>query len=218
MGMKGTVSAILSWANRYNRLISDAKNLLTYLEVNTDDSIVKLRVALTTWAPHTKPDLLRNRVAELSKAVQSWGSCDVGEISGDSFGATMTSCLAISKDYISTPSVAPLSDVITMLPVTRPASLWQRGAMLLRSPDGKLMPYQPGSTLQTTWIDLTYARPGSGKSVLSNAINFALCLEPGKDRLPRIGIIDIGPSSSGLISLLRLAKCLATNLILEYYF
>ena len=90
-----------------------------------------------------------------------------------------------------------------MLPVTRPCSSWQTGAIIFRSPDGKPMPYQPGSSLQTTWIDLIYARPGSGKSVLSNAINLALCLNAGLQRLPRIAIIDIGPSSSGLISLLH---------------
>jgi intracellular multiplication protein IcmB len=44
---------------------------------------------------------------------------------------------------------------------------------------------------------------GSGKSVLSNAINLGLCLSAGLQRLPRIAIIDIGPSSSGLISLLK---------------
>lgn len=203
LNMKSTFAAILSFANRYNKLISDAKQLLDHIEINTDDSVVKLRVALVTWAPVTSPELLRTRTAELAKAVQSWGNCDIGEISGDSFGAVITTCLGLTKDTISTPSVAPLSDVIKMWPITRPASLWQQGAMLLRSPDGKLMPYQPGSSLQTTWIDLVYARPGSGKSVLSNAINFALCLEPGKERLPRIGVIDIGPSSSGLISLLK---------------
>jgi len=48
-----------------------------------------------------------------------------------------------------------------------------------------------------------YARPGSGKSVLSNAQNLALCMSGGITRLPRIAIIDIGPSSSGLISLLK---------------
>src|SRR5690606_21344625 len=35
--------------------------------------------------------------------------------------------------------------------------------------------------------------------------NLALCLAPGITRLPRIGIIDIGPSSAGLISLLESA-------------
>lgn len=203
LNVKSMFASILSFANRFNKLIADAKELLDYVDVNTDDSVVKLRVALVTWAPQDKPALLRARSAELTKAVQSWGNCDTGEISGDSFGAVITTCLGLTTDEISTPSVAPLSDVIKMLPITRPASLWHQGAMLLRSPDGKLMPYQPGSSLQTTWIDLVYARPGSGKSVLSNAINFALCLEPGKERLPRIGVIDIGPSSSGLISLLK---------------
>jgi intracellular multiplication protein IcmB len=90
-----------------------------------------------------------------------------------------------------------------MLPIARPSSPWEQGALLFRSPDGKLWPYQPGSAMQTTWIDLIYARPGSGKSVLSNAINLALCLNAGQERLPRIAIIDVGPSSSGLISLLK---------------
>lgn len=203
LNIKSTVASILSFANRYNKLISDSKELLDYIDVNTDDSVVKLKVALTTWAPFDKPALLRARQSELVKAVQSWGNCDLAEISGDSFAAVLSTSVAINTDNVATASIAPLSDVVTMLPITRPASLWQHGAMLFRSPDGKLLPYQPGSTLQTTWIDIVYARPGSGKSVLSNAVNLALCLQPGIERLPRIGIIDIGPSSSGLISLLR---------------
>ena len=93
--------------------------------------------------------------------------------------------------------------MVTMLPIVRPASPWDNGALLFRTPDGKPWPFQPGSSQQTTWIDLVYARPGSGKSVLSNALNLALCLSAGITRLPRIAIIDIGPSSSGLISLLK---------------
>src|SRR4029077_14706816 len=96
-----------------------------------------------------------------------------------------------------------LSEVVSMLPITRPASPWQTGALLFRSPDGKPWPFQPGSSQQTTWIDLIYARPGSGKSVLSNALNLALCLSAGIKRLPRIAVVDVGPSSSGLISLLQ---------------
>jgi intracellular multiplication protein IcmB len=66
-----------------------------------------------------------------------------------------------------------------------------------------LWPYQPGSSEQISWVDLIYARSGSGKSVLSNALNLAVCLSPGLDELPYIGIIDIGPSSKGLVSLLQ---------------
>ena len=75
--------------------------------------------------------------------------------------------LAVSGASIAPMSLAPFSNVLYMLPLFRPASAWKYGALLLRSPDGKLWPYQPGSSLQTTWIDIFYARPGSGKSVLS---------------------------------------------------
>lgn len=203
LGLKGTLSAILSFSSPQNRLISDSVNLLKYINLNTDESIVRLRVVLTTWAGAQEEELLRRRASELVKAVQGWGSTDVSEICGDPFAGFVSSMLATTLNSPAVPTIAPLSAVISMLPITRPASPWEVGALLLRSPDGKLWPFQPGSSQQTTWIDLVYARPGSGKSVLSSAQNLALCLSGGLTRLPRIAIIDIGPSSSGLISLLK---------------
>src|SRR4029079_11762700 len=200
---KSLMAAILAWTASQNALVHDATKLLREIETNTDDAVVKLQVSLATWAPEGNVRLLRTRVAELAKAVEGWGTCEVSEVSGDVFAGYASSLLGFSASSVATPSVAPLSDVVYMLPFTRPASAWEYGAMLLRSPDGKPWPYQPGSAQQTTWIDLMYARPGSGKSVLSNAVNLALCLSGGIMRLPRIAIIDIGPSSSGLISLLK---------------
>lgn len=200
---KATMAAILSFTSAQNALVHDAAKMLRGIEVNTDDAVVKLQVSLATWAPENNLRLLRTRTAELAKAVEGWGSCEVTEVSGDVCAGYVSSLLGFNANSIATPSVAPLSDVVYMLPFTRPASAWEYGALLLRSPDGKPWPYQPGSAKQTTWIDLMYARPGSGKSVLSNAINLALCLSGGILRLPRIAIIDIGPSSSGLISLLK---------------
>jgi intracellular multiplication protein IcmB len=200
---KSLLTSILSWSSPQNRLISDSANLLRYISLNTDDAVVRLRVAACTWAPEGQIGLLRIRTAELAKAIEGWGSCDVSEVSGDAFAGVVSSMLGVTTQNVATASVAPLSDVIYMLPITRPASPWNRGAQLFRTPDGKPWPYQPGSAEQSTWIDLLYARPGSGKSVLSNTINLALCLSAGIQRLPRIAIIDIGPSSSGLISLLK---------------
>ncbi len=200
---KSMMASILSWTAAQNGLVADAAKLLKDIETNTDDAVVKLQVSLATWAPEGNIRLLRTRAAELAKAVEGWGTCEVSEVSGDVFAGYASSLLAFNANSVATPSVAPLSDVVFMLPFTRPASAWQFGAVLLRSPDGKPWPYQPGSAQQTTWIDLMYARPGSGKSVLSNSINLALCLSGGIQRLPRIAIIDIGPSSSGLISLLK---------------
>lgn len=200
---KSIMAAILSFTSAQNGLVHDAAKLLRDIETNTDDAVVKLQVSLATWASEGNLRLLRTRTAELAKAVEGWGTCEVSEVAGDVFAGLVSSLLGFSANSVATPSVAPLSDVVYMLPFTRPASSWEYGALLLRSPDGKPWPYQPGSAQQTTWIDLMYARPGSGKSVLSNAINLALCLSGGITRLPRIAIIDIGPSSSGLISLLK---------------
>lgn len=200
---RAMIATILSFASAQNRLLSDAAKMLEYINLNTDDAVVKLRVSLSTWAKENELPLLRTRSAELSKAVQGWGNIEVSEISGDAFAGAVSSMLGVTTNSVATTSVAPLSDVIRMLPFTRPASPWKQGAVLLRSPDGKPWPYQPGSSMQTTWIDLIYARPGSGKSVLSNSVNLGLCLAPGIQKLPRIAIIDIGPSSSGLISLLK---------------
>ncbi|NCT56277.1 MAG: type IV secretion protein IcmB [Legionella sp.] len=201
--LKGLLASILTFSSSENRLISDSVNLLKYLHLNTDEAIVRLRVVATTWAPEGQLSLLRRRGSELAKAIQGWGSTDTSEICGDPFAGFAASMLAMTTTSPAVASIAPLSDVVTMLPITRPASPWETGALLFRSPDGKPWPYQPGSNQQTTWIDLVYARPGSGKSVLSNALNLALCMSGGIARLPRIAIIDIGPSSSGLISLLR---------------
>lgn len=200
---KGLLASVLGFTSAQNRLLSDSVKLLNYIAINTDDAVVRLRVAAATWAPYDNLPLLRTRASELAKAIEGWGSCDVSEVSGDAFGGVVSSLLGFTSQSTATASIAPLSDVIYMLPITRPASPWKTGAILYRSPDGKPWPYQPGSSEQTTWIDLLYARPGSGKSVLSNTINLALCLSPGIQRLPRIAIIDIGPSSSGLISLLK---------------
>lgn len=201
--LRGALAAVLSFTSAQNRLLSDSVNLLKYIELNTDDAVVKLRVAAATWAPDGDLRLLRSRTAQLAKAIEGWGSCDVSEVCGDAFAGAVSSMLGVSGSNVATATVAPLSDTLYMLPLFRPSSPWPRGAILFRSPDGKPWPYQPGSSEQTTWIDLLYARPGSGKSVLSNAINLALCLSAGISRLPRIAVIDIGPSSSGLISLLK---------------
>lgn len=200
---KAMMAGILGWTAAQNKLVHDASELLRNIETNTDDAVVKLQVCLATWAPEGNIRLLRTRAAELSKAVEGWGSCEVSEVCGDTFAGIASSLLGFTANSVAIPSVAPLSDVVYMLPFTRPASAWKFGAVLLRSPDGKPWPYQPGSAQQTTWIDLVYARPGSGKSVLSNAINLALCLSGGIQRFPRIAVVDIGPSSSGLISLLK---------------
>ncbi len=203
LGLKPVLASILSFAANDNKLINGAINTLNYIKNNSDEAIIRLKVTVTTWAKVGEEKLLNTRVAELAKAIQGWGYCETSEISGDPYAGILSSALGLTTESVAVASVAPLTDVTYMFPLTRPASPWTTGAVLFRSTDGKPWPYQPGSTMQTTWIDIVYARPGSGKSVLSNSINLALCLSGGIQRLPRIAIIDIGPSSSGLISLIK---------------
>ena len=156
--LKGLLSAILSFSSAQNRLISDSVNLLKYLQLNTDEAIIRLRVVATTWAPEGNFPLLRRRSSELVKAIQGWGSTDVSDVCGDPFAGFVSTMLAGTLNSPAVPTVAPLSDVISMLPITRPASPWKTGALLFRSPDGKPWPFQPGSTEQTTWIDLVVSQ------------------------------------------------------------
>ena len=203
LGLRPTLAGILSFAGTYNKLISDSAELLKQIDVNTDEAIIQLRFSICTWTDYDKPKQLRGQIAELIKAIQSWGFCEISEYSGDSLFSFTSTALGITNKSPATATVSPLFAACSILPFTRPTSTWATGALMFRSPDGKPMPYQPGSPQQTTWIDLIYARPGSGKSVLSNSLNLALCLQSGLIRLPRIAIVDIGPSSSGLISLLK---------------
>ena len=79
---KSLLATILSFTSAQNRLLSDSAKLLNYIRLNTDDAVVRLRVAAATWAPEDNIRLLRTRTAELAKAIEGWGSCDVTEMSG----------------------------------------------------------------------------------------------------------------------------------------
>lgn len=200
---KAWLAQFLTFSSHYNKLLMDAHRMLKFMHERSDNPIVKLYVVLATWAPASETKLLQERSAKLIKAVQSWGSCEIREISGDAFASTLSSALAVTTKIQATASAAPLSDAVSMMPFVRPASPWQQGALLFRTPDGKLWPFQPGSNLQVSWIDIVYARSGSGKSVLLSTLNLGICLLPGLSKLPRIAIVDIGPSSKGFISLLQ---------------
>lgn len=217
--MKGMFASILSFASSDNKLIKNSIDTLKDLQQN-GDTIVKVRCSLTTWVskhnPKAKEEISR-RLIDLSNGVEGWGSCLVSEVTGDPVYGVMSGNLGVSSNNIGTASAAPLSEALSMQPLIRPCSPWDSGAVTFRSPDRKLMPYQPGSSKQTTWISLIFAKPGSGKSVLMNQTNLALCLAPGIERLPRIAIIDIGPSSSGLISLLKEALPLEKRHLVAYY-
>lgn len=200
---KATIAQLLSFASSGNKMIDAAYKDLTQLQNTYGDTIVQARIAACTWAPKNNRDLLMRRVSDLARCLENWGGGHPSEVTGDPIAGVASTIVGFTQGSVGTKTAAPMDEFMAMMPWARPSSPWKEGAVTFRSPDGKLMPYQPYSPQQSTWINLIFARPGSGKSVLMNLCNLALAVAPGATRLPRIAIIDIGPSSSGFISLVR---------------
>jgi intracellular multiplication protein IcmB len=211
MGIRPMLASILSCTNADNKRFVNAVEKLRVQDLE-GVCCVKFRICLCTWAriqpgsPEKDAGLrLRRRVSELAKAVQGWGTSDVSEAVGDpvlGLTATLPAMMPVSP---APETAAPLHDAIGMFPF-RPASPWREGSLILRTPDGKIMPFAPNSSEQAAWIDLGVAPMGGGKSVFLNALNFAFITQAGLSRLPWVSIVDVGPSSSGLITLLK--ECL----------
>ncbi|MCW3782605.1 hypothetical protein [Defluviimonas salinarum] len=200
--------SIFTWAApTYNRRLKEA--ILSNIEIDgKDDTVVRFRMSFSTWAPIGRTEMLRKNAQIVSGAVKRWGNSGVDGISGDPMATVLSTCPGITTASTAPVASGPMRDVLSMLPLARQASPWETGAVMLRTVSGKPWPYQPGSSKQTTWITLLVGTPGSGKSVMMNAINFASAITPNAASsdeavLPRIAIIDIGPSSSGLISLIQ---------------
>lgn len=202
-GFKATVANLLSFASSGNKMIDNAYKQLTNLQNIEGDTLVQARICLCTWAKKGEKDLLMRRFSDLARCVENWGGSHPSETTGDPLAGLSSTIIGYTEGSVGTKTAAPMDEFLAMMPWSRPSSPWKQGAVTFRSPDGKLMPYQPYSDKQSTWINLIFARPGSGKSVLMNLCNLALVVAPGNIRLPRIAIIDIGPSSSGLISLIK---------------
>lgn len=210
-------ASILGFTSGDNKLLNTGVKNLRELRDTYGKTVVKLRVAFCTWGDKSEIEKVEGNLANLCTTIEGWGSCAVSQVTGDPIAGTMSSSLGATYNSVATHSGVPLEAVTFMLPFDRPSSAWKQGSVLFLTPDNKLSPYQPGSSEQTTWVQLFFAKPGSGKSVLMNVTNLALCLAPGIERLPRIGIVDIGPSSSGLISLIKESLPLAKQHLVQYY-
>jgi intracellular multiplication protein IcmB len=214
--LKGVLARILSFSSASNKTLNAAITSLKKL-AESGQTVVGLSMAFDTFVDLSDFESLgeakkqlRRRLGRLSRTVSGWGQGQVQEIWGDPLLGLCATLPAMMPHGGPAPrAAAPLREAWSFLPV-RPASPWSRGPLVLRTPDGKIMPFAPNSSAQSAWIDLGLAPMGGGKSVLLNTLNLAFCLQGGLLRLPFISIIDVGPSSSGLISLLR--NALPTNL------
>ncbi len=201
VGFRSFAAAVLGFTNEVNRQIRESLKALQQL--SHSEPIVKLRISIATCAPSNDKKLLEARLGALTQAIEAWGYCQASSAGGDPLETSLSSALGIACASTAPAAVAPFREVVKLLPWQRASSPFNEGSVLFRTADGRIWPYQMGSTLTTTWFDLIFAQPGAGKSVLMNALNLGTVLSAGVSRLPFIAILDIGPSSSGLISLIR---------------
>lgn len=200
--------SLFAWAApTHNNRIRDALHINIDAD-GSEDTIVRMRMSFATWAPIGRSEQLRRNAGVVAGAVKRWGNSSVDGISGDPLATVLSTCPGATLASTAPVASPPLRDALALMPLARQASPWEHGSVLLRTKSGKPWPFQPGSSKQTTWITLFVGTPGSGKSVAMNAINFGTAIAPntaGGDKavLPRIAITDIGPSSSGLISLIK---------------
>lgn len=199
---KNAIGSLLSFTSTANKQFKMALRELKERELS-GETLVGIRVIADTWADQGDEDTLRRRTEQLQKAMQSWGQADTQDVSGDPLAGVCATIPGLTRDNPAPVTAGPLWEMVPMLPMTRPSSPWEAGALLFRSPDGRVLPYQPGSKMQAAWVTLGFAPMGRGKSVLLNAHNLSLALLQGLERLPFISILDIGPSSTGIISLLK---------------
>ncbi|MEL7595405.1 hypothetical protein AADX40_15530 [Aeromonas veronii] len=199
---KNFVALLFSFMSpTHNGRYNASRDAVQHAKEKLNDHDVRYRVDFCTWGREIR-EVERN-AEMLSRAVQGWGVAEVKSFSGDLLQSYLGVCVGLTRNSAATPSVATLSDVVTHLPIHRPASPWKTGNVLYRSRDGKPFPHQPMSTLVTSSITCMLAEPRYGKSLLANLINWAMAIAPGNTYLPLISVIDVGKASSGLISLLK---------------
>ena len=165
--------------------------------------MVRLRLGFLTWtAPDDGGDALADRIGRLQRIAEGWGECAFSPLVGDPLEAFAASVPGFCCGGTAEPALAPLPEALRLLPVSRPAPLAREADHLFRSPDGKMLPFSCTEG-EDHGFELIYGVPGRGKSVLMNGLALAHLLQGGRDRLPLAAIVDIGSSSSGLISLIR---------------
>lgn len=178
------------------------QSLLDLQERSKEDTILSMKVALSTWG--STPAEVRRRLATLEKAIQAWGTCQVTSAHGDPVAAWCSTIPAMTSKNVANRLVPPLPDALAMLPLERPATPFADcGNLQMRTPDGKIYPIQLGSRLQDTWIELLAGTPGSGKSAMLNTMTLAAIHSAGAARLPLYTIVEVGASAIGQIEMLR---------------
>ena len=200
-----------------NRPIKKAlEQLQNYVETK-NGVVVGVSMMITTWAKlnsHVSADNpskeiidfgeIQSRVALILARIKMWGGLRADNALLDPVEACLFASSGIKQGHFADVTPVPLPDCVTFLPLDRPAMPWKNGTVLFRTPDGKIMPMEIMSTLQTAMLTLVYGPPRYGKSVAIGEFNLDFIIKPrASSELPLLKMLDVGPSGGGVVNLIR---------------
>lgn len=202
--VKNILASLSGWSSPETKLLKQALDAAQEMNL-AGTSVMRTRICFATWASNFK--LAEDRQAKLQQAVESWGSC-ITSAGGDPLALTFSTMLALDPSSAATSGLSNIRGALRFLPWAFNASPLKTGPVTFLTETNRAWNWDPGTRLQNSAVELIVGPPGSGKSVLMNTMAMAFILSPtanpgGHRRLPRYSLLDIGPSSYGLIETLR---------------
>ena len=193
-------SSFLGFSSTESKAVKNAMDHVAELAADSQ-AVTRLRISISTWVDREagEEQLLR-RMSRVQQLAEGWGECVFSIQSGDPVEALAGTIAGFCCGGTAPAACAPLREVLGFWPVGRPAPLSKRADHVFRTPDNKMLPFSYASG-EDYGFELIHGIPGRGKSVLMNCLTLAHLLQGTS--LPYAATIDIGPSSAGLISMIR---------------
>jgi intracellular multiplication protein IcmB len=168
---------------------------------NAGEYVVAIRVTATTWGSSETEAV--DRLSFLRTSLESWESAGVSNESGEPALLALTAAAGLTKRIPAKYMAGPLGELVHMLPLFRPSSIWTHGQLNAHTRDGRPYPVAFGSSRQSFWGVLGFAPSGSGKSFTLSQINYGILTTPGIREVPPLVVIDVGPGSSYVMKLVQ---------------
>lgn len=223
-----TISADSESANSWNRMFANYFNFMSTSNrqiSKADEAMKKYKegngavfgygLSVTTWAETNVQYVegqgqvynvakLQRQAADIETLLQQWGGQQVSTL----FGCSIESVMSATPGYMAMPSSprAPQieMDVLSQLPLMRPASRWSPvDAIWFSTGDGVLSPYQPMSPLQSSMVQFVLGGMGYGKSNFISESLFCLASSPRAVDMPYLRFMDFGASASGVVDMIK---------------
>lgn len=204
---KRAFASILAWdpTSPQNKKIVKAAQLVDARLAGSNVTEVQVSMDFCVWAPKEEPALLRSRLESLINGYQGMANAEIERRSNRSLRAFFETIPGLVINGTGNRSCLSLYEALSLAPLQRPASPWKVGeaSMFFRSPDNKMLPFDPSSKLFNAKVTLLSGPMGYGKSNALSGYCMSILLSPGETEWPRISILETGDSQLGFVNLVR---------------